>query len=180
MGESTTIMAGHRVSKSLVLLAMLIGLACVTLWAFGKNGQQTIIDPAASLAMMTQPTRNFIPGRRAVLTGIASMTPLIAITDQAKAANKAVSPELDAELRKLAGKPVEDRPNEMKVKNLLADEPPPPPPKEKIVSPAFRKKETAPAPAEPAAAPSAPSLPSFSAPSLPSIGGFKLKLPAPF
>merc|ERR1711862_951184 len=116
-------------------------------------------------------------GRRAVLTGIASMTPLIAITDQAKAANKAVSPELDAELRALAGKPAENRPNEMKVKNLLADEPPPPPPREPIVSPAFRKKEPAAAPSEPAAAPSAPSLPSFSAPSLPSFGGFKLKLP---
>merc|ERR1712048_1509025 len=99
---------------------------------------------------MTQPARNFIPGRRAVLTGIASMTPLVAIADQAKAANKAVSPELDAELRKLAGKKVEDRPNEMKVKNLLADEPPPPPPKEPIVSPAFQTKKPA-ALAEPAA-----------------------------
>merc|ERR1712187_983686 len=140
---------------------------------------QTAIDPAASLAMMTQPGRSFIPGRRAVLTGIASMTPLVAITDQAKAANKAVSPELDAELRKLAGKKVEDRPNEMKVKNLLGDEPPPPPPKEKIVSPAFKKKEAPAAPAETGSS-SAPSLPSFSAPSLPSLGGFKFKLPPPF
>merc|ERR1712151_580696 len=173
-------MAGHRVSKSLVLLSILIGLGCVTLWAFGTNGQQTAIDPAASLAMMTQPARSFIPGRRAVLTGIASMTPLVALADQAKAADKAVSPELDAELRKLAGKPVENRPNEMKVKNLLEDAPPPPPPKAPIVSPAFKKKEAPAAPAETAAAPSAPSLPSFSAPSLPSLGGFKFKLPKPF
>merc|ERR1719221_1003712 len=114
------------------------------------------------------------PGRRAMLAGIASLTPLVAIADQAKAANQKVSPEVEAELRALSGKV--GTANTPKLKTFLSDAPPAPAPKPMRGLTKPVETPAAPESSSSAAAPSSPSLPSL--PSLPK--GFKFKLPPPF
>merc|ERR1712228_681645 len=96
------------------------------------------------------------PGRRAILTGIASLTPLAAIADQAKAANKAVSPELEEELRALGGKQMV----KAKAPKSFVEDEALKPTKAPFVN-KLSKKGTPAAPAETAASAAAPSGPSL-------------------
>merc|ERR1712187_888004 len=107
----------------------------------------------ASRALFVEAERT---SRRDILTGVASMIPLVAMVEKADAAGSKVDPALEAELRSLGGAKQVAPP---KVKSFVEDAAPVAPPKKKELKlPSAKKAEPAPAPA--------PS-PGFSLPSLP-------------
>lgn len=57
IGESSGASHGHRIGKVLALLTVILGLACATMWALGKNEQQA--DSATNMA--TLPTMMQLP-----------------------------------------------------------------------------------------------------------------------